>query len=239
MPDSFIHGALLEAGGTCATLPVLYTAIGRRLGYPLKLVTAWGPRSFHVFCRWDQPGGERFNVEVNASGVSFPDDDYYRRFGQEPSLEKAGHFLESHRPRQELAGFLVQRGFHFREARNLRQCVNSLGWAAALCPDDEFHRGTVNGHYNLWLREVKQKEPPGFPEVWLKVLQRRYPEGLPFDLEREMLCLEMTENLLKDREWDQKWWEPLRRGWRWVRSPRKVLVDSKGDGFTCSFEFST
>ena len=33
----FLHGILQGHGGTCATMPVLYVAIGRRLGYPLKL----------------------------------------------------------------------------------------------------------------------------------------------------------------------------------------------------------
>ena len=36
----FIHGLLDGHGGTCVTMPVLYVAIGRRLGYPLFLVQA-------------------------------------------------------------------------------------------------------------------------------------------------------------------------------------------------------
>jgi hypothetical protein len=39
--DTFIHGALLGSGGTCASLPVVYAAVGRRLGYPLRLVSTW------------------------------------------------------------------------------------------------------------------------------------------------------------------------------------------------------
>jgi hypothetical protein len=40
--DIFIHGALVGGGGTCASLPVIYAAVGRRLGYPLKLVSTRG-----------------------------------------------------------------------------------------------------------------------------------------------------------------------------------------------------
>ena len=36
-------------GGTCASMPVMYVAVGRRLGYPLKLVTT----KAHIFVRWD------------------------------------------------------------------------------------------------------------------------------------------------------------------------------------------
>ncbi len=36
-----------DNGGTCVSMPVLYTAVARRLGYPVKLVLAKG----HAFCR--------------------------------------------------------------------------------------------------------------------------------------------------------------------------------------------
>ena len=35
--DTFIHGALVGEGGTCASLPVVFAAVGRRLGYPLEV----------------------------------------------------------------------------------------------------------------------------------------------------------------------------------------------------------
>jgi hypothetical protein len=40
--DLFIHGIIQGNGGTCATMPVVYVAVGRRLGYPLKLVSTQG-----------------------------------------------------------------------------------------------------------------------------------------------------------------------------------------------------
>ena len=53
---AFIHGMIPAKGqtmadtpgGTCASMPVMYVAVGRRLGYPLKLVATKG----HVFVRW-------------------------------------------------------------------------------------------------------------------------------------------------------------------------------------------
>ena len=45
--DLFIHGILDGPGGTCASMPVLTVAVGRRLGYPVKLVQAPG----HLFAR--------------------------------------------------------------------------------------------------------------------------------------------------------------------------------------------
>lgn len=38
--DLFVHGILSQnaVGGTCATMPVIYVAVARRLGFPVKLV---------------------------------------------------------------------------------------------------------------------------------------------------------------------------------------------------------
>jgi hypothetical protein len=54
----FLSGLLgPERRGTCSSMPVLYVAVGRRLGYPLKLVTTKG----HLFVRWEG-AGERFSL---------------------------------------------------------------------------------------------------------------------------------------------------------------------------------
>jgi hypothetical protein len=75
--DLFIHGMIDDGnGGTCASMPVVYVAVGRRLGYPLKLVQT----KAHLFVRWENAGtNERFNIEATARGGmdSYPDD-YYR-----------------------------------------------------------------------------------------------------------------------------------------------------------------
>jgi hypothetical protein len=56
--------------GTCSSMPVLYVTLGRRLGYPVKLVTA----KAHLFVRWEQTG-ERFNLSKNmtSDGISTED----------------------------------------------------------------------------------------------------------------------------------------------------------------------
>ncbi len=103
--DTFIHGILgPRRMGTCASLPVLFTALGRRLGYPLKLVEAPG----HLFYRWDEPG-RRFNVEYHEQGMNCLPDEHYRQWPQPwpPALleQERRHptYLISLTPRQELA----------------------------------------------------------------------------------------------------------------------------------------
>jgi hypothetical protein len=117
MPDSeffakpqhlFIHGVLKSREGTCSSLPPTFAAVGRRLGYPLKLATAMQ----HVFLRWEGTTGERFNVECTSQGLVCHPDEHYRRWPRQMTDEQLGRYcsLQSLPPRQELALFIGNRG---------------------------------------------------------------------------------------------------------------------------------
>ena len=237
--QAFIHGALFGAGGTCATLPILYAALGRRLGYPLKLVEGWGPKWTHLFCRWDDPFGERFNVDVTVQGVSFLPDEYYRCLHpQTAEHERLGQYLQSKSPREELAGFLFQRGLAWRHFGQLHNAIAASAWSCGLAPNNYCYLNTLKGLYNEWCIEVHRHQPPGFPRVFLNIQQRRFPDGLPLEVEQNIICLEMIEHLLGDQEANRKWWNPLRRGESWIRAPRIVRLDSTGTSIGCTFEFA-
>lgn len=113
--DIFLSGLLGDRKmGTCASMPVLLTAVGRRLGYPMKLVAAKG----HLFCRWDD-GKIRRNIEC-TNGVNCYPDEHYKGwpFLITDAEVEAGHYLKSLSPREELAVFFSLRGqvlgFHGR-----------------------------------------------------------------------------------------------------------------------------
>jgi hypothetical protein len=74
--DLFLHGLLSENRyGTCASMPFLYVAIGRRLGYPVTLATT---RS-HFYVRYEEGDGKHLNVEATEHrGFVTPSDDEYR-----------------------------------------------------------------------------------------------------------------------------------------------------------------
>jgi hypothetical protein len=106
--DLFIHGMINDDnGGTCASMPVLYIAVGRRLGYPLYLV----PTKGHLFVRWDD-GNNRFNIEGSGNGFSSYSDEYYHKWPLPltDADKQSGQFLTSLTPTQELAAFLATRG---------------------------------------------------------------------------------------------------------------------------------
>ena len=223
----FIHGTLYGAGGSWATLPVLYTAMGRRLGYPLKLVETWGPKGCRLFCRWDDANGERFNIEADDTGVRFPPDDHFRRQGLSPAMEKQGLFLKSKMPREELATFLTARARLCHNLGRLRDCVDACAWAAGLSPENEFLMNMAKAWYGDWLDDIKKREPPGFPRVWVNVRQRRYPPAFPLKVEMDILDLEATDNMLRDPDSEQRFWQPLREGRAGgTRTPSDLVVES-------------
>jgi hypothetical protein len=117
--------------GTCSSLPVLQVAVGRRLGYPLKLVTTKG----HLFVRWEG-AGERFNIEAAGQGVNRFTDDYYRHWPLEigPAEEAAEGYLKSLTPPEELAVFLSIRGMCLREAGRVEEAHAAFAAAARFAP---------------------------------------------------------------------------------------------------------
>jgi hypothetical protein len=139
--DLFLHGMIDGPGGTCASMPVMYVAVGRRLGYPLKLVQTRG----HLFTRWDDPQGkcfgfpETFNVEGAGEGIASYDDEHYRSW-PEPwtDIDKAERwYLKSMTPSEELALFLATRGDCLTDNGRLAEAVQAYEWASALAPGDK------------------------------------------------------------------------------------------------------
>ena len=130
--DVFLQGVTGPGRqGTCSSLPVLQVAVGRRLGYPLKLVTTKG----HLFVRWED-NRERFNIETTGQGVNRFGDDYYRRWplavtGDE---EKTEGYLRSLGPSEELAVFLSIRGMCLRQAGRLPEAAEAFAAATRLAP---------------------------------------------------------------------------------------------------------
>ena len=133
--DSFLHGMIdSDNGGTCASMPVMYAAVGRRLGYPIKLACA----KEHMFCRWESPT-ERLNFDGSCNGgIDFPADDYYRQWPFPISDEEvaAGQYLRSLTPQQELAAFLLNRGTCLQVHERWPEAREVLAEAHRLAPDD-------------------------------------------------------------------------------------------------------
>jgi tetratricopeptide (TPR) repeat protein len=155
---AFLHGMIPAEGqtiedtpgGTCASMPVLYVAIGRRLGYPLKLVTT----DSHVFVRWDGRGHsnaawrDRFNIEGAGQGFSRFPDEYYKRWPRrltEEQVRKNRHLI-SLAAAEETALFLASRAHCLLDNGQAKEAAEAYRQAARLDP--------TRPCYGAWYREA-------------------------------------------------------------------------------------
>jgi hypothetical protein len=131
---SFIHGLLSpRCLGSCASNPVLFAAIGRRLGYPVKIVLTVQ----HIFNRWVDEN-EQFNMDGSMKYIGGDEDHHYiDRYRPWRDWErKSTAFHRPLTPREELAAFVFNRSIC--ECANLRfdDALESCKIAARLQPDN-------------------------------------------------------------------------------------------------------
>lgn len=134
--DLFLHGLVdNDNGGTCVSMPVLYVAVGRRLGYPVYLVLA----KRHVFCRWDDGHGDRFNFDGAGAGIASEPDEYYRAWPAPISEEEIarGEYLKSLTPVEELGLFLGIRGHPLFDCGRLDEARAAYAAACRLMPQSQ------------------------------------------------------------------------------------------------------
>ncbi|MBX9624543.1 MAG: transglutaminase-like domain-containing protein [Gemmataceae bacterium] len=224
--DSFITGVLRGLGGTCASLPVLYMAVGRRLGYPIMLAATRG----HLYCRWDaEPGGEVFNIEGSGDGISFFPDEHYRtgpKYEMPAEAAAACGFLRSHSPREDLAGFLVERGECWRELKNYNDAMTAYAWANELAPDWAHTPILIAQGFRLWDEAIQARRFWGFPALDLGIPASQFQHP-PREAEKNMIWMRVTEDLLNDPDYERRWWGPLRRnpGVRPPGLPETLRID--------------
>ncbi|XZE33016.1 transglutaminase family protein [Pirellulaceae bacterium SH501] len=153
--DLFLHGMVGSSnGGTCVSMPVLYTAVARRLGYPVYLVNA----KEHLFCRWDK-SGERVNVEGTNRGMNSFADDHYMSWPHpiaQPEVD-AGLYLKSLSNAESFAAFLAARGHCLEDSGNRSDAAVCYSLAVKHYPHP-MYRGFLS-------RLVRPKTIDDFPEL--------------------------------------------------------------------------
>jgi regulator of sirC expression with transglutaminase-like and TPR domain len=170
--DQFIHGAMDPTrGGTCSSMPVLYVAVGRRLGYPLKLVMARG----HLFCRWDDGKGEKLNIEGTNGFSSYPDEFYHKWPYPLTKEDLAGReYLVSLTPAEELSVFMAARGHCFLDTHRFAEALEAYTVMNRLAPTFKVH-----ANFLAMARLGATKGLEEFQRVYGKIPERIDPPPLP------------------------------------------------------------
>lgn len=159
-------------GGTCISMPVVYTATARRLGYPVSLSMT----KAHIFCRWDgtSSGGhanpryrDYFNIEGSSRGFNLRDDAYYLTFPEKisPDYAAANDFLESQTNLEALAGFLATRGHYLLDIGWTPEAYNAYTAAVRRHPGQPQYRQFMKHAHAQWDRE-QQRLAAGNPREY-------------------------------------------------------------------------
>lgn len=210
----FIHGIIQGKGGTCASLPSLYAAVGRRLGYPLRLVAC----KRHGFVRWDGRG-ERFNIEATAQGyLSHPDEhDLKWPFETTPEEVRRYKFLENETAEEEVAGFIWQRGHVLSHNGRLGDAAFEYLRAYLWAPGQETIVQAMAAAIRCWGNELRSRMGRWVPGLTVCQAPLLHPD-LPEALRNDLNYFNVLEMMLDRPVWKRLWWETLRTS-SWDRPP--------------------
>jgi len=182
--DVLLHGLVNgRRMGTCSSMPVLYVALARRLGYPVKLVATKG----HLFMRWESPS-DRFDMEATGKGMNRYGDEYYRQWPFPVSDQEiqANGYLKSMTPTEELSVFLSIRGFCLMEAGRVLEAVAAFEAALRFAPDWECNRILLADAREKLARGWQQspviaQQPENIDAIvrWAETNRRTGPELVP------------------------------------------------------------
>ncbi len=185
--DVFITGLLGNLReGTCSSMPVLYVAVGRRLEYPVFLVSTRG----HFFARWDSPDGRvRFNIEATANGMTCHPDSFYASWPYKLSDEelKSGSYLRDFTSADEFAVFMELRGNVLDAIGCLPEAERWYTEAHALLPN--------NPEYFGWVMLARGKE-----EMYTEGLLNPNDPKNPYKDKRPLADITPPDNVAHEEE---------------------------------------
>ncbi len=170
--DLFIHGLVGDAnGGTCVSMPVLYTAVARRLGYPVYLVHA----KEHLFCRWDREN-ERLNIEGSSRGMNTYDDQHYMSWPHPISKAEVdrGNYLKSLTVAESFSAFLAARGHCLEDTHNRAEASVSYSLAVKHDPSQPMYRSFLS-------RLVRPKTIEDYPDLLAQQERLRQQREMQFN----------------------------------------------------------
>jgi Transglutaminase-like superfamily len=155
----FLPGLLETGKGSCISLPMLYLAIGQRLGLPVHLVTV----GKHTFIRWEDDH-IRLNIETtitNQVAVTENDEGYLKMEGLTRG-ELQGTDTLRNLTNREVVGIL----FHARSGVYAahgpdysREALRDAERAVHLAPENRLARLHLQ-----WLKDTIEKDQPVIPQ---------------------------------------------------------------------------
>jgi hypothetical protein len=177
--DFFLHGLLADRHfGTCASMPYLYVALGRRLGYPVSIAAT----HMHSYVYYDEGNGNHFNVEATETrGFFTPTDQQYRNppWGAplSPECFETMGLLKPLSNREAMGHLLATRAGVYRSAGRHDEEAKTWEIAPRYFPDTPTWRRIADNMQHCAKRDEYHKWRDG---VWKDLAARYIPRGPGF-----------------------------------------------------------
>lgn len=173
--DIFLHGLVDgQRYGTCASMPFLYVAVARRLGYPVNLAAT----DEHLYVRYEEENGEHLNVEATAvSRFKTPPDRYYKEDWERPvstEAANAGGWLRPLSNKEILGHSLFTRAGCLRSMKRHDETAKTLEVAARYLPETRQWKDTIK---ELQRRASAESRLDRWNALWAEIEQMHIPPG--------------------------------------------------------------
>ncbi|MDQ4087725.1 MAG: transglutaminase-like domain-containing protein, partial [Pseudomonadota bacterium] len=99
LPDKLLHNYLATRRGQCVSMPVLFLVLAEKLGVEMRLASA----PHHMFLRYTDPAGRRFNIEATSGGHPARDQWYRRQFPMTDRAIESGLYMRTLSRRESVA----------------------------------------------------------------------------------------------------------------------------------------
>jgi|GEM_PF-2108232 len=116
---AFLNHVLDTRRGTCYTLPMLYMAVARRLGYPIHPVEVPG----HLFLRYLVSNLKNHNIEVTTQGAFCTDKSYVENFSVPPKAIRIGGYMRSLSMREYMAELILTNAMNYNEMMEFDKAI--------------------------------------------------------------------------------------------------------------------
>lgn len=173
--DVFIHGLLTgKHYGTCASLPFLYVAVGRRLGYPVTLATT----ATHFYVRYEEGNGKHLNVEATEHRAFLaPSDDEYKNPWElrlSDDEVKGMVYLQPMSNKEILGHSLLTRSAVLRSMKQYDKQAETWATAARYLPETPTWKEIIHDMQIIAKNEGEQERREA---LWNRVAQLYVPRG--------------------------------------------------------------
>ena len=111
-------------------MPLLYVAVGQRLGYPIAMVHV----PDHGFARYVDPHFPNGNIEATSGGKRFFDHEYIEKHGVNAKALQSGAYMRPLSLREHLGMLITANAFLHALHKDVAKCLDYLKASLLLAP---------------------------------------------------------------------------------------------------------